>query len=202
MTQEEKKRKQCEATARWRLKNLDKVRAYSKYYRSRPGHKERHRLAAAEWRKKNHEKQLVINRRCWNKNKDRFNKERKDKYWSDPEFRAKKIQSDRNYMLSGIRKIMWDKNPNKKLRIRQRYERVTADPVRNQYRQKYRRQYRVSVQRPKEEGWRKELSDPYVVAVIKKQMKRQIKTKDIPKELIEIKRNVLKIKRTIRNKKP
>jgi hypothetical protein len=198
MTQEEKRLRHNETVKRWRLNNSEKVKELNRKNRSTPEAKEKHRIKMAEWRKNNPEKALEISRKNYKIHSTKYNEQRRIKYNTDAEYRAKKLNSDKEYNLSGKRKEAYNKNPNKEEILKKKwikikngdYEKVRAKN----------RKYREEVFINKERANREHLNDSYVVCVIKKQFNYQIKTEEIPKDLIEAKRNILKLKRITKTK--
>ena len=195
MTEEEKKIKRREAVRRYRLRHPDRNKESAKKTRSRPEAKEKHRLKMAQWRKENPEKQKEVARRSYAKNKDKFNEKAKIKYNTDSDWRERKLLIDKKYRLSGRRRELYQSDPNKSQRLKDIWSKIKSNESANTKRLTYLKKYRGEVLIKKEREQRKNLSDKYVIAVIKKQFNYKIKTSEIPKELIELKKNNIKIKR-------
>ena len=179
------KEKRREYMRRHRLKPgvKEKEAARMRQYRQRPEVKERHRKFQAEWRKKHRQLALEISRRSWNKNADKLNKYRRDKYATDPDYRKQKYEAELRYKESGGRHATAVRGY-PKARIRSgEYKKKNPEKIRA-----YVKKYRAKVLIHQEREKRKTLDDRYVVAVIKKSLDYKIKTQDIPKELIEIER--------------
>jgi hypothetical protein len=172
----------------------EKKRLRMKAYRSTPEYKEKHRIKAAEWRKNNREKHLEFSRNNYNNNKGKINSERRERYANDIEYKLKRIETERKYKESGRRqemhRIRYLNNTEEEKRKSLEWKRNNVEHVRE-----YSRNFRAKYWLKHEQENRDNLADSYVVMVIKKQMQYGIKTKDIPKEIIELKRNSIKIKR-------
>ena len=196
-TAEEKKQACREASKRWRARNPDKVKESNLKATQKYGYKENHAKRMRELRLKNPERCREIVNNCRNKNKDTYNEKRRIKYQKDEAFRLKRREVDRKYRESGRRKEAHLKNPNRGEVLKRNWQKVKDSPKRIEYNKKYREQ--VLIERKKKE--RDELTDAYVVKVIKKRLKYKLKTSEIPKELIELKRNQIKIKRLTKTTK-
>lgn len=192
MTPDEKRLRHNECVKRWRLNNPLKFKEANKKSRSTPQAKEKHRLEMIQWRKDNPTKTLEINRKSYTANKDKYNEDRRLKYAKDIEYRNKKLEKDREYNSSGKRKLAYNSNPNKSEILKKRWIRIKNGDY-EKVREKNRK-YRENVLLKKEKIDREDLVDSYVIKIIKSQTKYKIHTKDIPTELIEIKRNTLKLK--------
>jgi hypothetical protein len=195
MTEEEKKIKRREAVRRYRLRHPERVKELAKKNRNRPEAKEKHRLKQAQWRKENPEKQKEVARRSYAKNKDKFNEKAKIKYHTDLDYKEKKLLIDKKYRLSGRRRELYHSDPNKSQRLKGLWLKMKVNESANTKRLTYLKKYREEVLIKKERKQRENLSDIYVIAVIKRQFNYKIKTSEIPKELIELKKNNIKIKR-------
>lgn len=192
---DEKRIKRNEAVARYRERNREKVNERQRLYRQTPEAKEKHRKAMSEWRKKNREKSLLIQRKSWNKNADRYNERRNKLYREDVEYRQKKIDAEKRYKATGRRKELRAIHAPKLRKKSAAWKSNNKERVK-----KYVRQYKDKVWIEHERQQRKNLADPYVIKVIKKETDYILKKKDIPSDLIEIKRLQLKTKRLLKNK--
>jgi hypothetical protein len=165
----------------------DCVSAYQKIYRARPEVKKRHREREAKWRRENHDKFIEMSRKTYRKFADKQNAERREKRKSDPVFAQKIRDREIRYKASGRRQEMHRRRQQAKtLELRMKsaeWKKKNPEKVRA-----FVKRYRANVQIHKERKWREELHDSYVIAIIKQQLGNKIKTKDIPKELIEIER--------------
>jgi hypothetical protein len=182
-------------TAKWKKENPEKVKESAKKSKSRPEAKEKHRLKMAEWRKENPEKALEFARRSYEKNKHKFNATRKIQYQTDSTYKEKRLLQGINYRLSGRRKELYHTDPNKSQVLKDKWAKLKANESRLQKKRVYAKKYREEVLIEKEREQRKILSDKYIICVIKKQLDYKIKTSQIPKEIIELKKNNIKIKR-------
>lgn len=154
--------------------------------------KEYHRKWMAEWRKNNHDKAIEINRKCWRKNADGYNEKRRLRYENDDEYRKKKVEAELKYKASGRRSECNKANPKHR-------QRSAAWKKKHPLRvKKYVRRYKDEVWINHEREQRTSLATPYVLKVIKKSMNYIVKTKDIPKDLIEIQRTKIFIQRKLK----
>ena len=201
MTKEEKRLYQNETMKRWRLNNPDRVKELNKKYRSTPRAKEKHRIKMAEWRKGNPEKALEITRKNYKLHGTKHNEKRRTKYKTDEAYRAKKLNADKEYRDSGRRKELYHNNPDKENILKEKWKKIKFDDVKNGKRKEYNRKYKDEVWIKKEKDDRDNLTDSYILKIIKIQQKYQIKTAEIPKDLIEAKRNILKLKRITKTEK-
>lgn len=201
-TEEErlKRRKEVQrkATKRYYERNREKLIAKQKEYRSTDEFKERHRLEMIEWRKSNPEKQLEISRRSYKKNGSKQNEKKRLRYKNDQEYVSKIKERESKYKESGRRaevfKIRYKEKRDEIIQKSAQWKQKNKDHVR-----KYARQYRDNIWLEHERNQRKNLADQYIIAVIKKETNYILKTKDIPQQLIEIKRLQLKTKRSLKN---
>jgi hypothetical protein len=79
--------------------------------------------------------------------------------------------------------------------LKDKWAKLKANESRLEKKRAYVVKYREEVLIEKEREQRKKLSDKYVIVLIKAQLDYKIKTSEIPKELIELKKNNVKIKR-------
>lgn len=193
---DEKRIKQNLASKKYKDRNREKIREWQKLYRQKPEVKERHRQKMAEWRENNRDEYLAINRKSWAKNADKYNDRRNRLYESDSEYRQKKIDAEKRYKDSGRRKELRVIHAPKLREKSAEWKLKNKDRVK-----KYVRQYKDNVWIEHERQQRKDLSDQYIVKVIKKETNYIIKTNEIPAELIEIKRLQIKTKRSLKNQK-
>lgn len=155
---------------------------YERKLRKRPDLKEKHKIDQRTWRQKNKNRSAEITLKSWHKNKEKYNRVRRERYKDDLDYRQKKIESDRRYKESGRRNQMCRANPKHKERAAV-WKKKNPDRVRKNF-----RKYKDRVWIEHERNQRKNLDDSYVLKVVKKSMNYIVKTKDIPKELIEIQR--------------
>lgn len=192
---DEKRIKRNEAVARYRERNREKVNERQRLYRQTSEAKEKHRRYMSEWRKKNREKALLIQRKSWNKNADKYNERRNKLYSENIEYRQKKIDAEKKYKATGRRKELRAIHAPKLRKKSAEWKLNNKERVK-----KYARQYKDKVWIEHERQQRNNLADPYVIKVIKKETDYILKKKDIPSDLIEIKRLQLKTKRLLKNK--
>ncbi|GAB4000773.1 hypothetical protein GCM10028807_54710 [Spirosoma daeguense] len=165
---------------------------HRKEYCSNPEIKKRHRLEQAQWRKDNPNRAKEINRKSWRKHSATLNKTRRERYVSDPDFRAKSIEYDKRYKESGRRSATNRLNPNHRLRAK-KFRQENKEHV-----SQTQKQYRKRIWNPHEKLLRLQLDKSYVVQVIKKQTHYALKTEEIPESLIELKRQTIALKRQLK----
>lgn len=163
-----------------------------KEYMQRPEVKERRRLWMQEWRKNNPVKLKQIQKDFRVRNKEKISQRNKAN-WANPEFRAKAIEREVAYKATGRRKELRIKDAAKR-------RKAVADYVKNnpEWKKAYMRKYKDTFWIKYEAEQRELLDDKYVIKVVKKQSGYTVKTKDISKELIEIKRNEILVNRIIK----
>lgn len=170
------------------------VKKVQKKYRSTPEYKEKHRKKAAQWRKENPEKTLEINRKSYNKNKERINEERRYKYHNDPEFKQKKIDSEKRYKESG-RRLEVSRKPEQMEKARIRSRKRRKDPIKKAHDYKrgaeWRKENKEYLDKLHAKN-RNELCDSYVSQTL------GMSVKEAPKELIELKRTIIELKRELK----
>lgn len=106
-----------------RAKCKDCCKEYRKIYTSTPEYKEYHKNKQKEWRKNNREKALEISRRCYAKNADKLNSERRHKYHNDKDFKQKCLDREKKYKDSGRRYEVGSKPEQRKKSIERNKER-------------------------------------------------------------------------------
>ena len=160
---------------------------YRKVYTATPEFKERHRKQMIEYRKLHPIKTKRINKKCRDRHKERFNLQRKERYWNDPEYRQKRIEHEKWYKSTGRRqkmqKRLYKANQFEILIYRQLYQLGHPEMIKEKY-----KEYRKKIQNKKEQVLRDNIDDTYCIAVIKKDFNYKIKTEQIPNDLIKIKR--------------
>lgn len=176
------------------------VIAYSKQYREKVFAddvlRERKNLKQRIYTKKESAKE--VRKRYYEENKDKINAQRLLNFRQNPDKVLKRREQQRN--MSEFQRERRRQRQNK------RYSTLTKEQ-KNRWRinnkthvLSYTRMYRSEVQIHKERANRKELADSYVVNVIKARSNYKVKTADIPKEVIETKKNVIAIRRILNNK--
>lgn len=171
---------------------------YNKEYRSDPEFKKRHRDKIAKWRKDNPEKSKEANRRCYAKNKDRFNETRRKRYKTDPEYRQKRKEAEKRYKATGAREKQRSTKEYKDKAIARNklYRSIPENKKKiSEYNKKYRedkREYVLGLYKTRREN----LTDGYVLGQITRY--RDIDKKDIPQGMIEHKRLLIKLKRELK----
>ena len=188
---------QKESRKRYYEKNKEREKERMKIYRQTPEFRERHRLKMAEYRKNNPDKCKAISDKSRLKNGEKYNAKRKERYNTDPDFKQKKKESELKYLQSGKRheqRKNYRIGREKELREKSKeWAKNNPDRVKEKMRQ-YKDNYWIE----HEKQQRHNLEDCHVIKLIKKQTRFELKTEDISKELIELKRQSLLLKRTIK----
>ena len=154
---------------------------YKKEYIKRPEAKESHRIRSQKWRDKNPEEQLKRSREAFKKFKDINNAKSKEKYRTNEDYRLKRLKRDREYNLTGRRKELYriPKNLQNNLKRNKVYRSENAEKIK------------------KTQGkYIENLSDTLIKIRIGFK-----KNDDIPKEIIETKRLIIKLKRELKKNK-
>lgn len=166
-----------------------------KAYTSTAEYKEKHRIQMKKWRKENPDKALEISRRSYKRNGAKQNERKREKYRTDPEYRAKCIERDRRYSESGRRYEMNNKpEQREKARARTKRRRKNEDKrahdlvISKKWRDKN-REHLITLHRER----RQNLAPSYVAQSMR------ISVGDLTPEILETKRNVIKLKRELKN---
>ena len=148
-----------------------------------------------KWRENNPDKQAEIRKKSYEKNKDRLNMERRERYKTDPEYKSKKMECEIRYRSSGRRyEVSSTPSQRMKSRIRSRVRRQNPELRRrdNEHNAQYREMHKDNI-RNRHKKRRQELVDSYVAHVM------HISLRDIPPEIIETKRLIIKLRRELRS---
>lgn len=166
-----------------------------KDYRKSPEIKEKHRIKMIEWRKKNPEKALEISRKNYKIHSKNRNEKRKEKYWTDEEYRLKRIEYDKKYKESGKRYESNSKPENReKARLRSQARR--KDDIKKEHDYKINAKWREGNKEHLHELWesnRKELKQAYIAQTMR------LKVNDLTPEILETKRIIIKLKRELKS---
>lgn len=166
-----------------------------KDYRKSPEIKEKHRIKMIEWRKKNPEKALEISRKSYKIHSKKHNEKRKEKYWTDEEYRLKRIEYDKKYKESGKRYESNSKPENReKARLRSQARR--KDDIKKEHDYKRKAKWREENKEHLRELWesnRKELKPAYIAQSMR------LKVNDLTPEILETKRIIIKLKRELKS---
>lgn len=171
------------------------VKEYGQEYRKIDYVKKRHSEKMALWRKENPERQKEIEKKCRDKNKERYNKERRIKYKTDDNFRKRVKLYEKKYVESGRRYEINNKpEQRKKARIRSKKRRLnslknTQDKITQK---KWRTENKDLIKRLGYEKI-KNLDPSYVACSLR------VSVKDLPKEVYETKKIIIKLKRELKN---
>jgi hypothetical protein len=178
-TEEEKRIARNLAVQRYREKNKEKIKIYRQEYIKRPEAKEAHRARSQKWRDENPKEQLKRSREQYKKFGHIYNDKAKEKYNTDEEYRLKRLEVDKQYNATGRRKELYAIPEN---RIKGRLRAI-----------KYHQE-----NKEKDSDYNKK----YVAALSDTLIKHRMGYKEsdiIPKEIIETKRLIIQLKRTIKN---
>lgn len=165
-------------------------------YRQRPENKKKHREKMAQWRKENPEEAKEVNKKSRDKHKDRINKARRERYNNDPEFRAKKIESDRKYNESGKRRLQRTK-PDQMEKSRLRNKKRRSNPILKAH--DYKRNYNWRIENKErliklDKKYREEMTPSYIAQTL------NISVKDITPDILDTKRLIISLKRELKSK--
>lgn len=166
-----------------------------KEYRKLPHVKEKHRIDQAKWRNENKDREKEIMKKCRDKNKNIWNKERRWKYHNDAEFRAKRDEADQLYKTSGKRKAMRQKHLKKNAEKSKVWRLANPEKILIRF-----REYRAKKWNAHEREQRKKLNDSYIIKLLKEELGNCPKD-IIPKDLIEIKKLQIKTYRLLKKQK-
>tara|TARA_R110000751_G_scaffold112175_8_gene210991 strand:+ start:206 stop:844 length:639 start_codon:yes stop_codon:yes gene_type:complete len=166
-----------------------------KEYRQRPENKEKHKIKQREWRKNNIERARELSRNNWDKNKDRLNFERNEKYKNDPKFKAKKKESEKRYVESGgRRKQQTQPNQMEKSRLRSAKRRLNGEKrEHDNNRMAEWRQNNKEYLKKLHKSTREELKPSYVAQSMR------ISVKDLDPKIYETKKIIIELKRELKN---
>lgn len=130
---------------------------------------------------------------------ERDNFLRRDKYNTNEEYREKKINSDRRYTASGRRKELYIKNRETELMRNKKYRENNPDKIKS-YMLIYRNENKEFIS-SLYKATREELKNCYIAQIINNKNKTSLSVKDIPIEIIEQQRLIVKIKRELKKQK-
>lgn len=167
----------------------------AKAYRSTDTYKKRAAEAAKKWRKNNHDRAIELSRKTYYKHRERFNKEKKEKYLTDPNYKAKVIAREQRYKASGRRyEIQSKPDQREKARIRSQKRRKNPDTKhQDAIRMKeYRQKNSIRLQQLDTER-RINLTPAYVAQLL------GINVSELTPEIHETKKLIVQIKREISN---
>lgn len=165
-----------------------------KDYRKSPEIKEKHRIKMIEWRKKNPEKTLEISRKNYKIHGEKHNQKKKEKYWTDEEYRLKCIAYDIKYKESGKKFESNSKKENREAaRLRNKMRRENETKKEQDY--KRNAKWREENKERLKELWksnRDELKPAYIAQSMR------LKVKDLTPEILETKQIIIKLKRELK----
>jgi hypothetical protein len=175
------------------LKNKRKLLASTQEY------KEKWNLRAKKWRENNPEKFKKIQKTFRSKNKDSINAIRVEKYNSDPEYREK-IRSTAN-LHKRNKEHFSPEDWKKELAKRTEYRKNLSEKAKNNFKLYQERffknnpNYKIQMNKKR----RDELYDSYIVEILHKQTEIDAEFLYNSKELIDLKRNQIKLLREVNN---
>tara|TARA_R110002126_G_scaffold192353_3_gene340498 strand:- start:338 stop:976 length:639 start_codon:yes stop_codon:yes gene_type:complete len=165
-------------------------------YRQRPENKKKHRETQAKWRKDNPEKQKEVSKKTYHKHKVKNNEIRRDKYKTDPEYRAKRFEWERLYVESGGRRASNEKESNRES-SRKRNKKRRLNPKLNAHDRKRNKEWRKNNKNHLDKLHaknRNEMGESYIAQTL------GISVKDITPEILETKRLIISLKRELKSK--
>lgn len=165
-----------------------------KEYRDNPEFKERHRLKMIEWRKNNPDRVNEINKKSRDKRRVEYNKNKREKYRSDENFRLKRIEYDRKYYYSGKRLVQNSKTENReKARNRSRKRRMDESKKQQDLdRSRIWREQNIEYLRKLWKSCREELKPSYIAQSMR------MPVGQITNDVIETKRIIIQLKRELK----
>lgn len=176
----------------------DCVKDRMKIYRATPEYKEMHSIYAKKWRDKHLKRAREINRKSRNKNRDKYNSVRRDKYANDPEYKDKKRINNKNRKRNKehFTPEQWEKVRT----IRRRYRNNSSEKSRENVRERQRRfvENNPEYMRNKYKRRNEELHDSYIAAILSKETNVDVKLIYKHPEIIEARRNQIKLSRIVR----
>lgn len=155
------------------------TKEYRQEYTKRPEVKEKHRIRSQKWRDENPEEQLKRSREQFKKFGHIYNAKAKEKYNTNDVYRLKKLEIDKQYNATGRRKELY---------------RVPKNLEYNLKRNKVYKSNNVEKVKKQQQNYIENLSDTLIK--IRLGFK---KNDEIPKDIIEIKRLTILLKRTLKN---
>lgn len=167
----------------------------SKEYRNTPKGKENKRISEAKWRKKNPEKILEINHRCYQKHKNKYNAKKREQFKNDPEYRQKVYEREKRYVESGRRHEINSKPENReKSRIRSKKRRMNPEKKEHDYKRnaQWREQNRDHLIKLHKKR-RQELALSYVAQTMK------VSVKDVDPKILETKKLIIELRRELKS---
>jgi len=148
----------------------------------------------------NKEKTLEQKKQYRQANKEKI-KERKKKYYQVN--KEKTLEHNKQYRQANKEKIKerkkkyYQANKEKTLEHSKQYRQANKEKI-EQYNKQYRQANKEKLKEKSKDN-RNKLVDPYIKTIISKQTNGMLKAKDIPQELIELKRNNIILKRKIKD---
>lgn len=172
--------------------------AEMKIIRNSDSYRETNKLRQRAYRKKNPDKNLEICRKYYHKNKDSLNEVRRTRYATDPDFRQKKILQEIQYKATGRRLELRQLPENReKCKIKSKlYKKNNSEKVKK-YSENYRKEnhdFMLSLYKRRRET----LTDGYILGQLIKN-RPFLSKEDIDKDMIEMKRLLILIKRKVKN---
>jgi len=166
-------------------------------YRSTDKVKKEHAEKRKLWRQKNPDKQRAIVKRNYEKHSLRVNAEKTERYKNDAEYRAKIHETDKRYKESGRRREVNSTPENRKKAAERRKKRYYSNVEREKEEIKKFHLNNPGYRKMKSRERYEKLPDSYLFREIKRHSKLQLSIEDMPKEILEVKRNMILLKREI-----
>lgn len=146
------------------------------------------------WRNKNSEKAKNISKKAYEKNKEKYNADRRLLYATDEIYRNKRLAYDLKYRETGKRLIA-NSNPICREKARLRSKKRREDETKKELDYKRNAIWRKENKEYLNELWknnRLELKPAYIAQTMR------VKVKDLTPEIIETKKNIIKLKRELK----
>lgn len=207
MQSEEAKQRQREAQQRYRERNNEKVKERQRQYEKTPQRRESKRIRERIYYHANPEHKKEINKRSYiknfDKNREKKNEQNRNRWHSNEDFRKKMLQQAAEKYQAN--RELYCECCNKEL---PKYSIKYCDDCRDEiyrqkkseWRNKVGKEYLNELQNKRVKKKVDELSDGYIAGQIRGNKYAGWKLEEMPKQLIELKRNVLKLKRELKNK--
>ncbi len=173
------------------------LKIYRKAYCSTDKTKKAHAEKMKMWRLKNPEKQRAIVKRNYEKHSLRFNAEKKERYKNDTDYRNKKIEQEKRYKESG-RRYEVSSTPEQREKSRAKNKRYRLENKKEM--NKKSREYFLKNPEARKNAIKRRhdtLPDSYILIQLKRRTNFELDINDIPKEVLDVKRNMILLKREI-----
>jgi hypothetical protein len=176
----------------------DCLRSERKLLSSTQEYKEKHNLRAKKWKENNPEKVKELQKTFWLRNKDRLNALRAEKYKSDPEYKERKKARDK--LRKRNKEQFSPENWEKELAKRRKYKKNLSEEAQKNVKLCLERflKNNPGYQSQKDKERKLELHDSYIVGILHEQTDIDSEHLYKAKELLDLKRNQIKLFREVK----